>query len=188
MFPANREEVMRRIWISSVAIGACVMAQVCGATQSADTQPSPAAEESDEVIVRGTPLWELRENVIKAEDRFYARYNELNKVDDFDVVCRWDAPTGSHVRRRGCLTRMIVRADQAYAGGLMDFLGGYGPAPDNDPHIVFLDRFVEFRENVQYLLKMNPELRRLVQERAIAVKRLNDERRKYFKGRLVVYR
>jgi hypothetical protein len=76
MFPAAREEVMRRIWISSVAMGACFMAQFCGATQSAGAAPVPAAEQFDEVVVRGTPLWELRENVIKAEDRFHARYND----------------------------------------------------------------------------------------------------------------
>jgi hypothetical protein len=188
MFPATTEAVMRRIWISSVAIGACFTAQICGATQSAGTQSVPAVEESDEVIVRGTPLWELRENVIKAEDRFYSRYNELNNVDDFDVECRWDAPTGSHVMRRGCLSRLAVRVNQEYARSFLTFLSDAGPAPDMDPHIGLLDRYGEFKDNVQYLLKMNPDLRRMVQERAIAVKRYNDERRKYFKGRLVVYK
>jgi hypothetical protein len=179
---------MRSIWISSVAVSACFMAQICGATQSAGTAPVPAAEESDEVIVRGTPLWELRENVIKAEDRYYARYNELNKVDDFDVQCKWEAPTGSHIRHRGCLTKLAVRVNQEYARNFMEFLSGSGPAPDNDPHIASLDRYGEFKDNVLYLLKMNPDLRRLVQERATAVKRYNDERRKYFKGRLLVYK
>jgi len=179
---------MRKIWISSVAVGACFMAQICAATQSPGTAPVPVAEESDEVIVRGTPLWELREAVIKAEDQFYARYNELNKVDDFDVECRWKAPTGSLVQRRGCLTKLTVRADQEYAKTFTDFMNGSGPAPDNDPHIALLDRYGEFKDNVQYLLKTNPDLRRLVQARATAVKRYNDERRKYFKGRLLVYR
>jgi hypothetical protein len=182
------EEGMRRVWILSVAIGAGLVAQIGGATQASVSVPVPAAEESDEVIVRGTPLWELRENVIKAEDRFYARYNELNKVDDFDVECRWSAPTGSHVMRRSCLTRLAVRVNQEYATNFVSFLADTGPAPDLDPHIGLLDRYGEFKDNVQYLLKVNPDLRRLVQERAATVKRYNDERRKYFKGRLVVYK
>lgn len=172
-------------WTWGWIAGAALLATTCGVGAVAAT---PATEESEEVVVRGTPLWELRENVIKAEDRFYARYNELNKVDDFDVECRWDAPTGSHVKRRGCLTRLAARVDQTYASDYVSFLQGSGPMPDNDPHMALLDRYADFKDNVLYLLKMNPDLRRLVQERAAAVKRFNDERRKYFKGRLVVYK
>lgn len=179
---------MHRKWLCVVMVGAGLLSQASLATESSASKSSPATEVSDEVIVRGTPLWELRENVIKAEDRFYSRYNELNKVDDFDVDCRWDAPTGSHVKQRGCLTRLAARVDQVYTSDYVNFLQGFGPMPDSDPHVMLLDRYADFRDNVQYLLKMNPDLRRLVQERAAAVKRYNDERRKYFKGRLVVYK
>lgn len=177
---------MDKKWTWVVIAGAAFLAPAYGAETAA--APAATTDVSDEVIVRGTPLWELRENVIKSEDRFYARYNELNKVDDFDVECRWQVPIGSHVKQRGCLTRLASRADQGYASDFVNFLQGSGPAPDNDPHMVLLDHYANFKDNVLYLLKVNPDLRRLVQERAAAVKRYNDERRKYFKGRLVVYR
>jgi len=177
---------MDKKWTWGLIAGAAFLAPTWGAETA--SAPAATAEVSEEVIVRGTPLWELRENVIKAEDRFYSRYNELNKVDDFDVECRWDAPTGSHVKRRGCLTRLASRVDQVYASDYVNFLQGSGPMPDSDPHMALLDRYADFKDNVLYLLKMNPDLRRLVQERAAAVKRYNDERSKYFKGRLVVYK
>jgi len=177
---------MDKSWTWGLIAGAAFLAPTWGAETASPTVAT--AEITDEVIVRGTPLWELRENVIKAEDRFYARYNELNKVDDFDVECRWDAPTGTRIKYRGCLTRLAARAAQGYASDYVYFLQGSGPMPANDPHMALLDRYADYKENVLYLLKMNPDLRRLVQERAAAVKRYNDERRKYFKGRLVVYK
>ncbi len=171
-----------------LAIALLILAPAVGATQAVPTDAAPAVEESDEVVVRGTPLWELRENVIKAEDRFYARYNALNKVDDFDVECKWDAPTGSLVKRRGCLLKLAAKASEGYSADYVNFLEGNGPMPDNDPHVALLTRYGEYRDNVLYLLKTNPDLRRLLQQRAAAVQRYNDERRKYFKGRMIVYK
>lgn len=179
---------MNMRWTWALIAGAAFLAPTCGAVEAAAARPAAASGVSEEVVVHGTALWALREDVIKAEDRFYARYNELNKVDDFDVECKWSAPTGSHIQQRGCLTRLAMRADQVYASDYVNFLQGAGPMPDNDPHMVLLDRYTEFKENVLYLLKTSPELRRLVRERAEAVKRYNDERRRRFKGRLLEYR
>jgi hypothetical protein len=58
--------------------------------------------------------------------------------------------------------------------------------PDLDPNSVMQARYLEYKENVLYLLKMNPELRQLVHQRDVAEKRYNDERKKHFKGRLVL--
>jgi len=179
---------MKKRWTWSVVVVAGLAAQVCGAVEAVAGKSGPAPGESDEIVVHGTALWALREDVIKAEDRFYAAFNQLNQVDDFDVECKWDAPTGTRIRQRKCLTKVALRAQQVYASDYVNFLQGSGPMPDNDPGMVLLDRYGEFKENVLYLLKMNPELRRLVRERANAVKRYNDERRKRFKGRLVMYR
>jgi hypothetical protein len=44
----------------------------------------------------------LRQAVVEAEDRFHARYNELNDNDDFDVNCRQEARTGTKLERRIC--------------------------------------------------------------------------------------
>jgi len=179
---------MNSRWTWVLIASAGLATQVCGAATAAPAEVAPASEVSDEVVVHGTALWALREDVIKAEDRFYAAFNELNKVDDFDVECKWDAPLGTHIRQRKCLVRMVLKAQERHASDFVTYLQGSGPPPDTDAQMALLDRYGEFRENVQYLIKMHPELRRLARERGTAVKRYNDERRKRFKGRLVMYR
>jgi hypothetical protein len=52
---------------------------------------------------------------------------------------------------------------------------------------VFLARYEDYKENMLYLLKMNPELRRLVREREDAEKRYNEERKRRFKGRWILF-
>jgi hypothetical protein len=54
-----------------------------------------------------------------------------------------------------------------------------------DPNAVFQARYQEYKENVLYLLKMNPDLRRLVRERKQAEKRYDAERARRFKERLL---
>ena len=40
-----------------------------------------------------------------AEDRIYARFNELNEDDVFDVGCSIEPPTGTRLGRRMCRVR-----------------------------------------------------------------------------------
>ncbi|HXC60737.1 MAG TPA: hypothetical protein VN645_15585 [Steroidobacteraceae bacterium] len=168
---------------------ACLGAQTTGVVGTA-TRASSA--ETDEIVVHGTRLYELRAAIVAAEDRFYARYNELNKVNDFDIECTVDAPTGTRFKQRTCLTRLQQRAQQENGREFVQMLqdqsaGLTGTAPITDPNTAMLARYEEYKRNVLYLLKMNPELRQLVRERDAAEKRYNEERRKRFKGRLASF-
>jgi hypothetical protein len=158
------------------------------------TPPAAASpnEITEEVVVRGTRLYQLREAIIAAEDKFYARYNELNKVDDFDIECSVSAPTGSRLKQRGCLTKMQLKAQAAQGREFLQMVqdqaaGLSGSPPVTDPTAVFLARYEDYKENMLYLLKMNPELRRLVHEREEAEKRYNEERKRRFKGRWILF-
>jgi hypothetical protein len=75
-----------------------VPAHACLAASATD---KPA--QLDQLDVNATrTLSELRREVVAAEDRFYAEYNELNDNDDFDVKCREDARTGTRLEVRIC--------------------------------------------------------------------------------------
>jgi hypothetical protein len=153
--------------------------------------PCGATEYSDEIIVRGTRLWELRAAVVEAENRFYTRYNDLNKVDDFDIECTVEAPTGTHIKKRSCVTKLQQNLRAEYARDYVYMLQLQSddlPAslPNLEPNSVMLARYDEYKQNVLYLLKMNPELRQLVRQRNAAEKRYGDERKKHFKGRLAL--
>ena len=66
--------------------------------------------ELDEVAVVGKTLRQLQREAIKAEDRFYKRFNSLNSRDDFDIHCRMDKPTGTLVPRRQCRIQFLMDA------------------------------------------------------------------------------
>jgi len=173
---------MHRMWHGIVIALGCMARGIASASAAPST-------ETEEVLVRAPRLYELRAAIIKAEDRFYARYNELNKVDDFDVECKVEPPTGTRFKQRGCLTRLQLKAQQEqgreFAQMFQDqALGLTGVPPTTDPDAEMLTRYAEYKMNVLYLLKMNPDLRRLVRERDEAEKRYNDELKKRFKGRL----
>jgi hypothetical protein len=185
---------MHRTWHGIVIALWFAFATISPAAQSSGTTAAAPPTEMEEIVVRAPRLYELRAAIVKAEDRFYARYNELNKVDDFDVECKVDAPTGTKFKQRGCLTRVQLKAQKEQGSEFLQMIQDKaagaegtpvrGAPPTTDPDTAMLARYPEYKMNVLYLLKMNPELRRLVRERDEAEKRYNDELKKRFKGRL----
>src|SRR5690606_3586734 len=65
-----------------------VVAQTASVTRTNLTPPTAVEDllELDEVIVHGT---NLRNRIVKAEDKFYKLYNQLNKDDDYDINCAY---------------------------------------------------------------------------------------------------
>jgi hypothetical protein len=58
--------------------------------------------ELEEVIVHGKQLDVLRKELIKAEDQFFDRYNELVGKQEYQIHCTVEQPLGSRVPRRYC--------------------------------------------------------------------------------------
>ena len=144
------------------------------------TVTNPSAEEMDQIVVQGTQLWELRAAVIKAEDRLLARYNELNKDDDLDIDCRQHKPTGTHIEFRYCLTRLQERAQQRDGSEFLAYLQGLevtnGQNPPDRPETLLLERQADYRKNLVRLLRNNPDLRQLINQRADALRRYEARR------------
>ena len=57
-------------------------------------------EEIEEIIVRGRSFGELRFEIRRAEEAVWARFNELNSTDDFDIHCRFEKV--GYMRSRHC--------------------------------------------------------------------------------------
>ncbi len=85
---------------------------------SQDTPPDFAATvasttaQIEEVIVSGKldSLSKLRKAVDRAENRVYARYNEINRRNDYDIDCLTEAPLGSRQMVRTCQPRYVSDA------------------------------------------------------------------------------
>jgi hypothetical protein len=67
-------------------------------------EQAPGAMEEVTVIGEKT-LLELEREYILAEDNFFEMFNEFNDDWRYEVVCKKETPTGSHIKRRVCRSR-----------------------------------------------------------------------------------
>jgi hypothetical protein len=180
-------------WVLIAMSSAWPGIQWCDAAQLEDQVRPASAQLTDEVLVRGARLRELRAATVAAEERFYARYNELNKVDDYDIECAMNVHTGQRIPQRRCLTRLqldararngieVLEMRQQQAEGS----GQTGRPPNTNPEGIWLSRYDEYKSNMLYLLKVHPELRRLARDSEAAQKRYDTEYRRRLKGRLIL--
>ncbi len=141
----------------------------------------------DEVVVTGKldSLSAARVAVIAAEDRFYARYNELNQDDQMDVVCRFEQPTGTRIPKRTCRTRMLDEATQVEAGKLTRSEEGNvrlvsATALNSAPQ-------AELKARVLKMTREDPELLRALLEQARLAQYYEDLSAKKFRNRKVAW-
>jgi len=57
-------------------------------------------DDIEEIIVRGRSFGDLRLQIRRSEEAVYARFNDLNSTDDFDIHCRYEIY--GHLRGRSC--------------------------------------------------------------------------------------
>ena len=93
--------------------GALVVLGAAAAAQTTAPATEPRADE--EILVLGKRLEELRIRIRLAEDDVYARFNEINSDDLFDVHCYERPASGSHIDRRRCLSNGWRQMDVAFA-------------------------------------------------------------------------
>lgn len=121
-----------------------------------------AVETLDEIIVSGrldslSSAWKA---VIEAEDRFYARYNELNQDDSMDITCRFEQPTGTRIPKRTCQARYFDEASRSEAMRVLGTMEGNVRSLRPDA------MQAELKARTLKLLKTDPQLKRALLERA----------------------
>jgi len=160
--------VSRRLTIAALLlVGLPIPA---GAAVPADVQDSPEQQSLDEVLVQGTQLWKLRQQMIRVEDEFYALYNELNKDKDFDVHCHTEAPPDRIIKERVCRVAYYEDAQALEAQALLD--GHSAPPAD----MVAEARNADFERHFLQVVNSDPRLLKLVREREALGKKYDRER------------
>jgi hypothetical protein len=168
---------MRRVLpmaVSSLAL--CLLSHGLPSAEAAAQK-----EQLDEVVVRGkrVQLAEMRKELVRLEDRFYDRYNELNTRNDFDIHCVNEARTGTRFVKRSC---RAVYQDEAFQDeakvalatrqNIQEQLRVNAPNPVVTgqvpvPATVRIEaRLPEFRKNVREVANKDAQLARLLKERA----------------------
>jgi len=139
----------------------------------------------DEVVVRGTRLYELRAAVVKAEDHFNAVYNEINDLDDFDIKCSEATPTGTKLKMRYCRTRLEEKSLSDEGRSFLEAVQDGAAQPRGmRAEMVLMAREAEYEQNMVALFRNHPELREAVKEYQEALQRYDRERIKRSKGRV----
>lgn len=143
------------------------------------TDPRPllpgSSEPMEEVEIIGQrALRQLREEMVRVEDKFYKLYNELNTKDEYDVHCNMEKATGTLLSARVCRPEFVTDATTEEAKG---FLGGYSVAPAN---IVIMAKYPDFEKEALAVINRNRDLRLLIREREMLEARFNQVRQQQF--------
>lgn len=154
-----------------------------------------ALQSLDEVTVEGDPsLSAARIAVQAAEDRFYRRWNNVNKDPKFDITCGMQTP-GDHpsrIARRVCQPMFIERIAQdaaqrtmAAMQGSMGSQGGVVNVGVSEAEAMQLQR--ELRQRTLEALRKDPALQRALVEHARLAQHYEELRKEKFKDRWIVW-
>jgi len=116
------------IVLSMTAIGGLSLAQTEPSARERGTTASQ--EQTEEVVVRGRRIGELRAEVEDARERAYELFNDLNGNDEFDVYCHNESRSGTNVPQVICRAqfenRISAAAAREYLSGLFSACNGAG--------------------------------------------------------------
>ncbi len=111
----------RSTWLMLAGVMALALPPLVAAQQQSATPAPQTPDAAKAVDANGKPLEELEEvivqggrlvdRIVKAEDRFFKLYNELNKDDDYRVNCTSVAlDDGSRIEQRFCMPAFFADA------------------------------------------------------------------------------
>jgi hypothetical protein len=120
-----------------------------------------------EVTAERANLAEMRAAIVRLEQQFYARYNQLNTNHRYDIIlCRSLKITGSHVDRRFCEPAALVTVPRSkvawlsYQGSIANTEAPASVETPGDPA-----ELRAYQRNMVEVVRRHPELLELVKER-----------------------
>jgi hypothetical protein len=145
--------------------------------QKAEETPT---EPIEEIVVYGEKLLgNLRHEVYRTEENFFAAFNSLNEEEEYDVHCFYEVPSFTHIRRHVCRANFVkdATADE-YAG----WRRGQPAVPSKT---VIMQKKKRLGIKMELLAAENPELLEALNKYTNAKQVLESEKGEC-EGRLVV--
>jgi hypothetical protein len=166
-----------------------VSAAVAGKTVAVAPSNVDDVTELDEVIVTGDrTLSAARKAIVDAEDRFYARWNELNPDKLYDIKCFEYTRTGTHFKFRACQPRFFEESSLAESRRLMDVAnlgnGTFQAGADVPLNLLFM---AELKRRTLVMIEKDPELKRALLERARLAQYYEELRKEKFRHHFIVW-
>jgi hypothetical protein len=174
----------RTIWCAALLL---LLGPQAGAADSAEP---PTELTLDDVEVRAARLRidELRREMEHLEDQIYARYNAVNVIARFDVVCSAYARTGTRLIRRYC--RPVFEDEAKTEEGRVAFearqqihdsqkSAGSVRLPDS-PVPKILAQMPAFQRHMRKIMAQDPQLMMMLRQRAAVAEQMQRTRREMF--------
>ena len=131
-------------------------------------------EAIDDIVVTGKKsIAELRKDVYKAEEEFYAIYNDLNDEPEYDVRCFYERPTGTRIKNHVCRAKFVSKAYSSHGARNGNDLSRVA---NQDPNSALALKTAKYQEKMEKLVAENPDL-------AAAFIRYNDARVRFMAER-----
>lgn len=141
----------------------------------------------EEILVMGDrdSLSAARKAAAVAEDRVYDRFNAGNDDHAYDMVCSERAPTGSLIRQRMCLPRLVDDAMAAETARLVQGQGSTGVMLV--PDALRQNAMTEVKRRLRERVRKDPELLRALLEHARLQSHVAALHQRKFQGRWIVW-
>lgn len=150
----------------------------------------------EEVVIQGDrTLSAARNAMVDAENRFYARWNDLNDDRRFDVRCHNEIPSDhpSRIWHRVCQPAFLEDLVQVASAEFVQAMQGGTTAgvgqvmlPSSNPARVMLMR-AEMKKRTLAMLQKDPELMRALLEHARLQEHFEALRKEKFRDRWIVW-
>ena len=156
------EELKRRN-VVRVAAAYLVLAGLPLAAVSEEPEASPAEPIEEITVIGEKTLLNLKFAAMRAENEFFALFNELNTDDEYDVFCDKEASVRSRVKRRRCWSPFERELEE---DALRDMVGPSGNLGGGTRMTVRNDALIRSKRKeqakmLQQMVLENPELQRL---------------------------
>ena len=165
---------MTRMAGGFVLMLALVPVGMCQTTSAAESEPA-SSETVEEITVYGEKsLIRLRHEFYRAEENFFAVFNELNSDDMFDVDCDYVSVLGDRRRHHVCMPKFAKKAEaDATAELLMSSRASFFTSDiswaEYSPNRARVRKMDELlRKEVRALLAEHPELQEAITKLARA--------------------
>jgi hypothetical protein len=118
---------------------------------------------------------DLRRQIAKTDEEFFALYNKLNTDPQYEMVCKMERADGSTFATRVCQPRYVEAAQQANASQRLQAATHAGRVDAANPNAALpFGQDDAYRQNVLDVLQKSPRLRALGEKRDALQARLDE--------------
>lgn len=113
--------VQRNLWTSWVftagvlMVGAFPSVSLCQPASDQGVEEIPTKPIEEIVVYGEKSLPNLRREVYRKEENFFAVFSSLNDDDEYDISCFYEVPSFTHIRRHVCRANFVINATSAQA-------------------------------------------------------------------------